>query len=102
VLLNNDGGGIFSFLPQADNPEHFELLFGTPHGLDFAPFVAGYGGDFVRVADWQDLRDGLAAALGTPGLHVLEVPTQRGRNVELHRAAWRATFDARRAVAAVG
>ena len=35
ILINNDGGGIFSFLPQAAYPEHFEQLFGTPTGLDF-------------------------------------------------------------------
>ena len=47
VLVNNDGGGIFSFLPQAQPgvpagsglPEHYEELFGTPHGIDVAPIV---------------------------------------------------------------
>ena len=91
MLLNNDGGGIFSFLPQVDLPHgQFEPLFGTPHGLDFRPFVEGHGGDFRRVGSWAELRAGLARALDAPGLHVLEVPTERARNVELHRAAWRA------------
>jgi 2-succinyl-5-enolpyruvyl-6-hydroxy-3-cyclohexene-1-carboxylate synthase len=102
VLLNNDGGGIFSFLPQADVPEHFEALFGTPHGLDFSPFVEGYGGDFLRIATWHEFRDRLGVGLGTPGLHVLEVPTERQRNLELHRAAWQATSQTRRLVPAVG
>ena len=43
VLVHNDGGGIFSFLPQAQDPEHFEQLFGTPHGLDFRPAAKMYG-----------------------------------------------------------
>ena len=95
VLLNNDGGGIFSFLPQA-TVEPFETLFGTPHGLDFRPFVEGYGGDFVRVERWPEFRSVLAERIGWPGLHVVEVPTDRQRNVALHRAAWRSVPAASR------
>ena len=90
VLLNNDGGGIFSFLPQADQPEHFETLFGTPHGLDFQGAVAMYGGHFQRVRTWDAFRTAIRASLDSPGLEVVEVPTDRARNVALHRAAWRA------------
>jgi len=43
VVVNNDGGGIFSFLPQADLPAHFERLFGTPQGLPFADLSRAYG-----------------------------------------------------------
>src|SRR5579864_6032054 len=49
VLINNDGGGIFSFLPQGAYPEHFEQLFGTPTGLDFRLAVQMYGGQYQRV-----------------------------------------------------
>jgi 2-succinyl-5-enolpyruvyl-6-hydroxy-3-cyclohexene-1-carboxylate synthase len=89
VLINNDGGGIFSFLPQADQPRHFETLFGTPHGLDFSHFVHGYGGRFTRIQTWSAFDDAVASALTARGLHVVEVPTERRRNVELHRAIWR-------------
>jgi 2-succinyl-5-enolpyruvyl-6-hydroxy-3-cyclohexene-1-carboxylate synthase len=91
VLINNDGGGIFSFLPQAETvSEHFETLFGTPHGLDFRPFVEGYGGRFVRVQDWPGFLEGVADGFARGGLQVVEVPTERTRNVELHRQVWRA------------
>ena len=55
VLIDNDGGGIFSFLPQATTdapevglPEHYEELFGTPHGIDFGPIVTALGGEYRR------------------------------------------------------
>jgi 2-succinyl-5-enolpyruvyl-6-hydroxy-3-cyclohexene-1-carboxylate synthase len=101
VLMNNDGGGIFSFLPQAEHPEHFEELFGTPHGLDFRPFVEGYGGHFERVASWAEFSTATRDGLSRGGLHVIEVPTERRRNVELHRAAWRAVSSALAPIAAV-
>jgi 2-succinyl-5-enolpyruvyl-6-hydroxy-3-cyclohexene-1-carboxylate synthase len=88
VLVNNDGGGIFSFLPQASYPEHFEQLFGTPTGLDFAPVVQMYGGTFQRIANWGEFRSAMDRSVTTGGLHVIEVPTERNSNVLMHRQLW--------------
>jgi 2-succinyl-5-enolpyruvyl-6-hydroxy-3-cyclohexene-1-carboxylate synthase len=88
VLVNNDGGGIFSFLPQAAYPEHFEQLFGTPTGLDFRPVVEMYGGTFRRVANWDEFRQTFKAGLAEGGLRVIEVPTGRESNVTMHRQLW--------------
>lgn len=90
VVLNNDGGGIFSFLPQAAYPEHFELLFGTPHGLTFAPAAELYGARYHRAETWDALRAGVTAGMTGGGLHVVEMRTDRARNVTLHRDAWAA------------
>jgi 2-succinyl-5-enolpyruvyl-6-hydroxy-3-cyclohexene-1-carboxylate synthase len=93
ILVNNDGGGIFSFLPQAEADalgDAFETLFGTPHGLAFRPFVEAYGGKCVRVASWPEFRAAVDSGLAAGGLQVVEVPTERRRNVEQHRAVWRA------------
>ncbi len=88
VLINNDGGGIFSFLPQAAFPEHFEQLFGTPTGLDFRLAVQMYGGQFQRVEDWEQFRKAVYHGLSSGGLHVIEVPTERASNVKMHRQLW--------------
>ena len=93
VLVNNDGGGIFSFLPQgtasipgAGLPERYEELFGTPHGIDVAPIVTALGGEHALVGH-RDLRAGLERSIGRPGVQVLELRTDRARNVALHREA---------------
>lgn len=88
ILINNDGGGIFSFLPQANYPEYFEQLFGTPTGLDFHPMVQMYGGQFRRIATWQEFRQAVTDSLASGGLNVIEVPTERAKNVEMHRQLW--------------
>jgi 2-succinyl-5-enolpyruvyl-6-hydroxy-3-cyclohexene-1-carboxylate synthase len=91
VLVNNDGGGIFSFLPPATAapagsglPDHFEELFGTPHGIDVGPVVRALGGEHRRV-DASGLRGAIADSIGRSGVRVLELRTDRARNVELHR-----------------
>jgi 2-succinyl-5-enolpyruvyl-6-hydroxy-3-cyclohexene-1-carboxylate synthase len=94
VVLNNDGGGIFSFLPQAAHPAHFEQLFGTPHGLAFGPVAALYGARHHLAHDWETLRRGVVAGVTGRGLHLVELRTDRGRNVMLHREAWAAVADA--------
>jgi len=88
VLINNDGGGIFSFLPQAAYPEHFEQLFGTPTGLDFRLAVQMYGGQYQKVETWEQFRKFVSRGLHTGGLHVIEVQTERASNVKMHRQLW--------------
>jgi 2-succinyl-5-enolpyruvyl-6-hydroxy-3-cyclohexene-1-carboxylate synthase len=92
VLVNNDGGGIFSFLPQAASvdpgvglPRHFEELFGTPHGVDFGPLVQALGARHERLPT-SDVARLVRHSLAQPGVRILEVRTERARNVELHRA----------------
>jgi len=90
VLLHNDGGGIFSFLPQAQDQEHFEELFGTPHGLDFRPAAEMYGLNYQRPASWEEFRNAIRQSLDSPGVTLIEVRTERRANVALHRSLWEA------------
>ena len=99
VLLNNDGGGIFSFLPQAAYPDHFEMLFGTPTGLDFATAAALYGAAFRRAETWPAFREGVREGLASDQVAVVEIRTRRDRNVALHREVWAAVEAALRAQA---
>lgn len=92
VVLNNDGGGIFSFLPQASQASHFEKLFGTPHGLSFAPVAELYGAEYHEAVDSDSLRRSVTASIAGGGLHIVELRSDRARNVELHRDAWAAVF----------
>ena len=93
VLVDNDGGGIFSFLPQAQPaaaipgtglPEHYEQLFGTPHGTDLPAVVRAFGAGY-REAGARDLAEAIAWALATPGVNVVHLRTDRARNLTLHR-----------------
>jgi 2-succinyl-5-enolpyruvyl-6-hydroxy-3-cyclohexene-1-carboxylate synthase len=96
ILVNNNGGGIFSFLPQADYPEHFEALFGTPLNLEFCPAVEMYGGHFTSVENWSSFASAVTAALNQPGLSVVEVRSDRSDNVAQHRTVWKAVSAALR------
>jgi 2-succinyl-5-enolpyruvyl-6-hydroxy-3-cyclohexene-1-carboxylate synthase len=91
VVVDNDGGGIFSFLPQASTvpPERFEALFGTPHGLDLVALAGAYGAEARRLPPEADVAAEVRAAAAKGGLHVLVVPTERAANVTAH-----ATLDA--------
>lgn len=94
ILINNDGGGIFSFLPQAAHPEHFELLFGTPHGLDFRPAAEMYGAAFHQPRTWDEFRSAVKRGLQSDGLTIVEVRTNRESNVVMHRQVWAAVSEA--------
>ena len=100
VLIDNDGGGIFSFLPQATTdapgvglPERYEELFGTPHGIDLGAVATALGAE-ARAVDAAELRPALADAIARSGVRVLILRTDRIRNVELHRDAAAAVLRA--------
>jgi len=87
LLINNDGGGIFSFLPQASETDQFELLFGTPHGTDFAPLAALHGAQYTLASDWATVHAALQTGFAG-GLHLIEIRTRRDQNVLDHRTIW--------------
>jgi 2-succinyl-5-enolpyruvyl-6-hydroxy-3-cyclohexene-1-carboxylate synthase len=93
VVVNNDGGGIFHFLPQEGHPQ-FEKHFGTPHGLHFTAVAASLGVTARSVDDAGDLATSVAAPPEGPLL--LELRTDRTENASLHRRigeAVRAALD---------
>jgi 2-succinyl-5-enolpyruvyl-6-hydroxy-3-cyclohexene-1-carboxylate synthase len=94
VVVNNDGGGIFSFLPQAEFPGDFERLFGTPHGMPFEAVAALYRCGYRRVERAAGLTAAVGEALSAGGVHLVEVPTERTANVALHRRIWQAVGTA--------
>jgi 2-succinyl-5-enolpyruvyl-6-hydroxy-3-cyclohexene-1-carboxylate synthase len=85
VVCDNDGGGIFSFLPQADLPApSFETLFATPHGLDLADLAVAARLPCQRLTKASELGPALEAALGRGGTEVLLVPGDRAANRARH------------------
>ena len=83
IVHNNDGGGIFEYLPQKGTP-HFDYLFSTAQGLDYSGLATLYDIDFVRVASNDELKNALQNYVGTAGVHVIEIPTSKERSRELH------------------
>jgi 2-succinyl-5-enolpyruvyl-6-hydroxy-3-cyclohexene-1-carboxylate synthase len=91
VVVDNDGGGIFSYLPPAELPE-FEALFVTPHGLDLVEVARAHGAHAERIDDAGKLVE--AALVPADGPRVLVVPVDRRAGVDRHRALWDAVADA--------
>jgi 2-succinyl-5-enolpyruvyl-6-hydroxy-3-cyclohexene-1-carboxylate synthase len=85
VLLNNDGGGIFHFLPVAGETDAFEEHVATPHGLEFSRVAELYGCDYERPDDVDGLRAAVERSLEATTTTLLEVRTDREQNVALHR-----------------
>jgi 2-succinyl-5-enolpyruvyl-6-hydroxy-3-cyclohexene-1-carboxylate synthase len=87
VVVDNDGGGIFHFLPQhaALATERFEQLYGTPHGVDAMALAALHGIEAASIGSAVELDDHLRRA-GEPGVRLLHVRTDRDSNVAVHAA----------------
>jgi 2-succinyl-5-enolpyruvyl-6-hydroxy-3-cyclohexene-1-carboxylate synthase len=92
VVLDNDGGGIFNFLPQAGTGlgDQFETLFGTPQGTDLSELAAVHGIASEVVTKADDVVPAVERAMASGGVRLVVVPTDRVENVRRHRQAWEA------------
>ena len=83
VLIDNRGGGIFSFLPQATalEQDQFEKLFGTPHSTDFEALCRAHGVEYHEVSTEESL---IEVSL-RDGVRLSHVRSDRSRNVDIHR-----------------
>jgi 2-succinyl-5-enolpyruvyl-6-hydroxy-3-cyclohexene-1-carboxylate synthase len=93
VVVDNGGGGIFSFLPQSELSEHFETLFTTPQPVDLAALAGVHGIPVAEVASAAALEPALRAAVDGGGVNVVRVRTDRDVNVARHREVWSAVAD---------
>lgn len=84
ILHNNDGGGIFQYLPQKGTDD-FDYLFNTPQGIDYSGLATMYGLDYVKVTTNAELEQAMQQYIGTEGIHLIEVPTSKESSRELHK-----------------
>jgi 2-succinyl-5-enolpyruvyl-6-hydroxy-3-cyclohexene-1-carboxylate synthase len=74
-VIDNNGGGIFSTLPQAGS-NGFEQVFGTPHNLDLVKVISGFGVSVGRVSDLTGLELILKKPINGFEVVVVEVPSR--------------------------
>ena len=86
VVVDNDGGGIFSFLPQAATfePARFERFWGTPPGVDLAALAGAHGLAVTAPAGAAEVAGAVTAAIDAGGVRVVVLKTDRRANVAVH------------------
>jgi len=97
IVCDNNGGGVFNFLPQAHHTDVFEEIFATPLGLDFAQVARLYGMVYSPVTDRSGLEPAIADAISAQTSTMVVVKYKREDSVTGHRLCWEAAAGALRA-----
>ena len=92
ILHNNDGGGIFEYLPQKGT-KHFDYLFSTSQGLDYSGAAKLYGCGYTKISSPDELSSVLANVGQETGVHIIEIPTNREYSRELHKKYTKVSVD---------
>jgi 2-succinyl-5-enolpyruvyl-6-hydroxy-3-cyclohexene-1-carboxylate synthase len=96
VVCDNDGGGIFNYLPQAQHQDVFEELFATPLSLDLSQVARLYGLVYSPVTDRSGLEPAIADAIAAPTPTMVVVRFKREDSVNGQRLCWEAAAAALR------
>ena len=94
VVCDNNGGGVFNFLPQAEHQDLFEEIFATPLGLDLSQMARLYGLVYSPVSDRGGLEPAIADAMAAPTPTMVVVKMKRKDSVTGHRLCWEAAASA--------
>jgi 2-succinyl-5-enolpyruvyl-6-hydroxy-3-cyclohexene-1-carboxylate synthase len=94
VLLNNDGGGLFSYLPIAEYRKHFERFFGAPHGLDFAHAAALFNLEYSKPTTISQFRDCLGRAFAAERSSIIDIRMDRDSSFARHQTVWEKAAEA--------
>jgi 2-succinyl-5-enolpyruvyl-6-hydroxy-3-cyclohexene-1-carboxylate synthase len=97
VVCDNNGGGVFSFLPQAEHHDVFEEIFATPLGLDLSQVARLYGLVYSPVSDRSGLEPAITDAIAAPTPTMVVVKMKREDSVTGHRLCWEAAASALKA-----
>lgn len=92
ILHNNDGGGIFEYLPQKGT-KHFDYLFSTSQGLDYSGAAKLYGCGYTKISSPNEFSSVLANVSQETGVHIIEIPTNREYSRELHKKYTKVSVD---------
>ena len=92
ILHNNDGGGIFEYLPQKGT-KHFDYLFSTSQDLDYSGAAKLYGCGYTKIASPDELSAVLAKVSSESGVHIIEIPTNREYSRQLHKKYTKVSVD---------
>ena len=92
ILHNNDGGGIFEYLPQKGT-KYFDYLFSTSQGLDYSGAAKLYGCGYTKISSPDELSSALAKIGQESGVHIIEIPTNREYSRELHKKYTKVSVD---------
>ena len=92
ILHNNDGGGIFEYLPQKGT-KHFDYLFSTSQGLDYSGAAKLYGCGYTKITNPDELSSVLAKVSTESGVHIIEIPTNREYSRQLHKKYTKVSVD---------
>lgn len=92
ILHNNDGGGIFEYLPQKGT-KHFDYLFSTSQGLDYSGAAKLYGCSYTKIFNPDELSSVLAKIGQESGVYIIEIPTNREYSRELHKKYTKVSVD---------
>lgn len=94
VVINNNGGGIFNLLPIALEQEPFEMVLGTPHGMDFRFAAEQFQIPYTLVDSCVRFQESWQAAAASAGPNLIEVKTDRRENADLHETIYRRVNEA--------